>query len=149
MGDDLSPQPDRRRDPAAPTLERRDGLREGPAAGAPREPRSWLSRTTDEVVSWFGDAAAASRRQRDKAVGDHTGQGPNAHIDSDPLIREALNQRLTADPQINASKVEVEVLAGAVTLNGAVTTAAERRRAEDLALKVPGVSQVANRLLVA
>jgi osmotically-inducible protein OsmY len=59
-----------------------------------------------------------------------------------------VNQRLTFDPQINASNVNVEVLAGAVTLDGSVATSLERRRAEDIALAVPGVSQVSNRLAI-
>jgi osmotically-inducible protein OsmY len=145
MRDELPPQPDPRKAPADQALERG----RSPDAGVPTEPRSWLARTGDEVASWFGDAAAASRRQRDKAVGDHSGQGPNAKIDTDARIRDELNQRLTADPQIDASLVEVEVAAGAVVLSGSVSTTAERRRAEDLAMGVTGVSQVNNRLLVA
>jgi osmotically-inducible protein OsmY len=114
----------------------------------PPEPRSWLSRASDEVAAWLGDVDAAGRRQRDKAAGDHTGQGPNTYVDSDAHIRGEVNQRLTFDPQLDASNIKVEVLAGAVTLDGSVATSLERRRAEDIAMAVPGVSQVSNRLTI-
>jgi len=120
-----------------------------PAAGAPAEPRSRLERAADEVASWFGDADAAGRRQRDSAAGDHTGQGPAVKVGTDEQIRDELIHQLTADPRLDASKVKVAVLAGAVTLEGSVTTGAERSRAEDVAVAIPGVSQVNNRLLVA
>jgi len=113
------------------------------------EPRPLVERAKDEVASWFGDPGAASRRQRDEAVGDHTGKGPRGELDQDARIVDEVSQRLRADPDIDASRVEVASHSGAVTLNGQVTTSAHRAHAEDVAHAVAGVSQVENRLLVA
>jgi osmotically-inducible protein OsmY len=131
--------------------ERRFGRRPEGVAGMQRpvEGRSWWNRASDEVSSWFGNPGALSRRQRDQAVGDHRGEGPQSDLDPDARIVDDVSKRLTEDAQINASKVEVVARAGEVTLNGTVTTSAERARAEELAAAVAGVNQVQNKLLVA
>jgi osmotically-inducible protein OsmY len=113
------------------------------------QPRPLVERAKDEVASWFGDASAASRRQRDEAVGDHTGKGPQNDLDPDARIVADINQRLKDDADIDASRVEVASHSGAVTLNGQVTTSAQRAKAEDVAHAVAGVTQVENRLIVA
>jgi osmotically-inducible protein OsmY len=113
------------------------------------ESRPLVERAKDEVASWFGDANAASRRQRDEAVGDHSGKGPQSDLDPDARIVDDISQRLRDDADIDASRVEVASHSGAVTLNGQVTTSAQRAKAEDVAHAVAGVTQVENRLLVA
>lgn len=113
------------------------------------EPRPLVERAKDEVASWFGDANAASRRQRDEAVGDHTGKGPQSDLDPDARIVDDISQRLKDDADIDASRVEVASHSGAVTLNGQVTTSAQRAKAEEVAHAVAGVTQVENRLVVA
>ena len=114
------------------------------------EPRDLLERAKDEVAAWFGDPKAASRRQQDLAVGDHSGEGPaNYHADPDARIVDEINNRLTDHSGIDASRIEVASTSGAVTLNGQVTTSAQRHQAEELAHSVAGVSQVENRLQVA
>jgi len=113
------------------------------------EQRPLGERAKDEVASWFGDASAASRRQRDEAVGDHTGKGPQGDLDPDVRIVDEVSQRLRAEPGIDASRVEVASHSGAVTLNGQVTTSVHRAKAEEVAHAVAGVSQVENRLIVA
>jgi osmotically-inducible protein OsmY len=122
-----------------------------PEEGAPAaESRDLLDRAKDEVAAWFGDPKAASRRQQDLAVGDHSGEGPASyHADPDERIVDEINHRLTDHAGIDASRVEVASSAGAVTLNGQVTTSAQRHEAEELAHSVAGVSQVDNRLQVA
>jgi osmotically-inducible protein OsmY len=117
-------------------------------AGRFLEPRSWLSRTADEVSAWFGDRNAMRRRQWDEAAGDHRGEGPATYVASDASMVDDVSRRLTQDPLLNASKVEVAVLAGAVTLSGSVSTSADKRRAEELAVGAPGVSMVHNKLAV-
>ena len=128
---------------------RQAGSPQGGEVAIPEEPRSWLSRTADEVAAWLGDVDAAGRRQRDKAVGDHTGQAPLSTAATDAWIENELNQRLTYDARLDASRISAQAMAGAVTLVGAVNTNAERNRAEDIATATPGVNQVHNRLMVA
>ena len=112
------------------------------------EPRGFLSRASDEVAAWFGNRDALRRRQWDEAAGDHSGQGPAQALDDDAAILSQINQDLTRDPLLDASRILVDVQAGGVTLSGAVSTSADRRRAEDLANAVRGVSQVRNDLVV-
>jgi osmotically-inducible protein OsmY len=119
-----------------------------PEAGRFPERRSWLTRTTDEVASWFGNTGAMRRRQWDEAAGDHSGEGPTRFVDADTRIVEELNGRLTADRELNASNVKVSSLEGVVTLDGSVATSAGAQRAANLALAVRGVRQVTNNLTV-
>jgi osmotically-inducible protein OsmY len=55
---------------------------------------------------------------------------------------------LTDDWYIDASDVDVKVNTGIVTLSGRVETRAEKRRAEDLANLIAGVTDVNNQLRV-
>jgi osmotically-inducible protein OsmY len=113
------------------------------------EPRSWLTRTRDEIASWFGNTGAMRRRQWDEASGDHTGQGPVSVVDADARIVETLNHGLTVDRELDATNIRVAAEDGVVTLDGTVPTAASAQRAEGLASAVSGVKQVVNNLLVA
>ncbi|MGH7022741.1 MAG: BON domain-containing protein [Caulobacteraceae bacterium] len=113
------------------------------------EERSLLDRAKDEVSSWFGDADAAARRQRDEAVGDHSGKGPENHLEPDARIVDDITRRLTDDASLDASGVNIESHDGVVTLKGQVTTSAQRAHAEEVSAAVAGVQRVDNRLVVA
>lgn len=111
--------------------------------------RSWWDRTTDEVSSWFGDEDAERRRDRDRHIrGQHRGKGPRNYSRSDERIRDDVNDRLSDDPFVDASDIEVSVSNGDVTLTGNVDHRSTKRRAEDLAESVSGVKNVENRLRV-
>ncbi|WP_245986264.1 BON domain-containing protein [Azospirillum thermophilum] len=66
----------------------------------------------------------------------------------DERIREDINDRLTDDPYVDASDIDVTVSNGEVTLSGHVDHRTVRRRAEDLAESVSGVTHVQNNLRV-
>lgn len=109
--------------------------------------RSWWDRTKDEVSSWFGDEDAERRRERDMR-NSHKGRGPKNYTRSDERIKEDINDRLSDDPWVDASEIEVTVSSGEVTLTGTVTDRNDKRRAEDLAEAVSGVKNVENRIRV-
>ncbi|MDB5461280.1 MAG: transport-associated protein [Caulobacteraceae bacterium] len=121
-----------------------------PREGRGQETRSWWDRTQDELSSWFGDDEARRRRQwdenRTEAVGDHRGRGPKGYRRSDERIRDDVSDRLTDDPYLDASGVEVTVKDGEVTLVGVVFRREDKRRAEDVAERASGVSYVQNNL---
>ena len=94
----------------------------------------------------FGNDATASRG--DVRRGEHQGRGPKGYQRSDERIREDINERLTDDARIDASEIEVQVQNREVTLTGTVRDRDEKRRAEDLAESVSGVSHVQNNLRV-
>lgn len=114
-----------------------------------REERNWWDRTTDEVSSWFGDEDAERRRERDKQMqGQYKGKGPKNYSRSDDRIKDDVNDRLSDDPFIDATEIEVTVSNGEVTLTGTVDHRSTKRRAEDLAESVSGVKNVENRIRV-
>jgi osmotically-inducible protein OsmY len=114
--------------------------------GDPNE-RSWWDRTKDEVSSWFGDDEAERRRERDMR-NSHKGRGPKNYTRSDERIKEDINDRLSDDPWVDASEIDVNVSSGEVTLTGTVNDRSDKRRAEDLAEAVSGVKNVENRIRV-
>ncbi|HYG02856.1 MAG TPA: BON domain-containing protein [Chryseosolibacter sp.] len=107
--------------------------------------RSWWNRTKDEVSSWFGDEEAERRRERDMR-NSHRGKGPRNYSRSDDRIKEDVNDRLSDDPWVDASEIDVTVNNGEVTLTGTVNNRSDKRRAEDLAEAVSGVKNVENRI---
>lgn len=76
----------------------------------------------------------------------HRGRGPKGYRRSDERIREDVSDRLTDDSSVDASGIEVSVQDGEVTLSGTVGDRQGRRRAEDIAESVAGVTHVQNNL---
>src|SRR6185369_6143647 len=118
--------------------------REGYGGG---EERGWWDRASDAVASWFGDEEAERRRRQDQQR-EHRGRGPKGYKRSDERIKEDVNDRLSDDYYLDASDVEVTVTNTEVTLTGTVNNRNDKRRAEDLADSVSGVTNVENRLRV-
>jgi osmotically-inducible protein OsmY len=110
--------------------------------------RGWWDRASDEVASWFGDTEAERRRRMDDQREQRRGRGPKGYRRSDERIKEDVNDRLSDDYYLDASDVEVAVQNQEVTLTGTVNNRNDKRRAEDLAESVSGVTNVENRLRV-
>jgi osmotically-inducible protein OsmY len=111
------------------------------------EGRGWWDRASDAVASWFGDEDAERRRRMDQQR-EHRGRGPKGYRRSDERIKEDVNDRLSDDYYIDASDIEVMVSNTEVTLTGTVNSRDDKRRAEDIAESVSGVTNVENRLRV-
>jgi osmotically-inducible protein OsmY len=111
------------------------------------EDRGFWDRASDEVRSWFGDEEADQRRRMDEMhSGSCVGRGPRNYKRSDERIREDVNDRLTDDYYLDASDIEVGVNDSVVTLTGRVDNRSDKRRAEDIAESVSGVTEVTNQL---
>ena len=98
-----------------------------------------------------GLGAFGSRDPNDpelRSDGGHRGRGPKGYRRSDERIHEDVCERLTQDPFIDASNVEVMVKDGEVTLAGTVSSRGLKRRAEDLAELASGITHVQNNLRV-
>lgn len=78
------------------------------------------------------------------AEASYRGKGPAQHTDDQ--IKSAVEDRLTDDPWLDASGVQVSVQQGIVTLEGTVPSRPAKRRAEDLADTIQGVRDVQNTL---
>ncbi len=116
--------------------------------GYGNEDRGWWDRASDAVASWFGDEDAERRRRMDEQRAHHRGRGPKGYRRSDERIKEDVNDRLSDDYYIDASDVEVAVANSEVTLTGTVKSRTDKRRVEDIAESVSGVTNVENRLRV-
>lgn len=79
---------------------------------------------------------------------NHVGRGPKGYRRSDDRIREDVCDRLTDDPQIDASDIEVAVTNAEVTLTGLARERDDKRRAEDIAESISGVREVHNSLRI-
>ena len=111
------------------------------------EDRDWWDKTKDEVSSWFGDEDAERRRNMDE-MRSHRGKGPKNYQRSEERIREDVCDRLSDDYVIDASDIDIKVNGSEVILSGTVDSRNEKRRAEDLAESVSGVTNVQNQLRV-
>ena len=109
--------------------------------------RGFWQRISDEISSWFG-AEGDQRRPSGGSREQYRGRGPKGYRRSDERVKEDVNDRLSDDYYLDASDVEVMVESGEVTLTGTVNSRRDKRRAEDLAESVSGVSNVENRLRV-
>lgn len=111
--------------------------------------RGWWDRTRDEVSSWFGDEDAERRRRMDEMREEnHRGKGPKNYTRSVDRIKEDVNDKLSDNWFLDASWIEVEVKGNEVTLSGTVNSKSDKRRAEDIADNISGVSHVQNNLRV-
>jgi hypothetical protein len=115
--------------------------------GTGGEERGWWDRASDAVASWFGDEEAERRRRMDAQRDQYRGKGPKGYRRSDERIKEDVNDRLS-EGYMDASDIDVSVQNAEVTLTGTVNSRTDKRRAEDIAESVSGVSNVENRLRV-
>jgi osmotically-inducible protein OsmY len=116
--------------------------------------RSW-----DRDRTYTADADRMSRDYGNRGVtdtrgyasgysGPHVGRGPKGYTRGDERILEDVCDRLTDDPRIDASDIEVQVKNGEVSLSGSVRTREEKRFSEDLIERISGVRDVSNHLKV-
>ena len=77
---------------------------------------------------------------------DFRGRGPKGYVRPDDRIRDEVCDRLTDDPELDASDIEVKVDNGEVILSGLVDSRADKIRAEVDADEVSGVKDVQNLL---
>lgn len=85
---------------------------------------------------------------RETERGRYFGRGPKGYRRSDERIREDVADRLTWNPDIDASDIEVRVENGVVTLTGVVEDRAEKRAVEDAIEDVLGIEDIRNELKV-
>jgi len=123
---------------------RGDSGSSGWQGGRGGDDRGMMDRAGDALGSWLGE----DDRDREYGGRHHRGRGPKGYTRSDDRIREDVSDRLSQDPHIDASDIEVSVSGGEVTLSGTVQRRFDKRHAEDLAERVSGVKHVQNNLRV-
>ena len=88
-------------------------------------------------------------RQYEGQRAPFAGRGPKDYKRSDDRVREEICDCMTDDPLLDASEIVVQVSGGEVTLSGSVSSREQKRRAEDVAERVSGVTDVTNQLRIA
>ena len=96
--------------------------------------------------TWGEEQFRTERREEQGRRG--TNSGPRSRRKPDESLRQEIREILTADPELEATDIEVEVEGGAVTLRGAVVDSDARLLAEELVESLAGVREVHNRLRV-
>lgn len=76
----------------------------------------------------------------------YSGRGPRGYKRSDDRLKEDISERLTDDPLIDASDINVEVNNGVVMLSGQVDDRWVKHHVEDLVDRCSGVQEIENRL---
>ena len=96
----------------------------------------------------YGVARGELRRIDTPPESGHRGKGPQNYSRSDERIHELICERLTDDPRIDATEIEVEVRDGLPTLRGSVPERYMKYAAEDLAQECVSANEVRNELRV-
>jgi osmotically-inducible protein OsmY len=102
-----------------------------------------------ETAAWQHGPALSGRsaeRPFSRPEGAYRGRGPRGYVRSPARIYEDLCDRLTDNPFVDASDIEVGIAGTEVTLNGTVNDPIALRQAQAIAEEVAGVTHVHNRL---
>ena len=102
----------------------------------------------ESMPAWMRRERGGYWRQYEANRPHMIGRGPKGYQRSDDRIREDICDRMTEDPILDASEIEIDVRQGEVTLTGSVTSRDQKRRAEDIAERIGGVRDVTNQLRV-
>jgi hypothetical protein len=114
-----------------------------------RERSRWpMSNMGNETYNYDTRSGRYEMNDMNIREGQHKGKGPRGYLRSDERIKEDVNDRLSDNPFIDATEIEVTVSNGEVTLTGSVDDRSDKRMAEDIAEGVSGVKNVENRLRV-
>jgi BON domain len=118
---------------------------------APRQVResSWpidRAPTTVEPVAAPPATSSPATDAAKTAGGSYRGVAPRGYVRSSQRIYEDICDRLTDNPFIDATDIEVAVHGMEVTLSGSVDSTIALRQAQEIAEEVAGVSRVDNRL---
>jgi hypothetical protein len=126
--------------------------------GAPHDRESWNAQDqwgerdrstsgerTPQGPMWQNPRTPGPSEQR---RGKFFGRGPKGYRRSDERIREEISDRLMANPDVDASDIELSVAQGIVTLTGTVEDRHEKRIVDYIAEDAVGVDDVNNQLKV-
>ncbi len=95
------------------------------------------------ISAVIGMAALAGCSSTDPKDGRSAGR-----VKDDKSITETVEKKLKSDTMYKFDSVGVSTFGGVVQLNGFVDNQSQARHAEELARRVPGVTQVVNGMLI-
>jgi osmotically-inducible protein OsmY len=101
-----------------------------------------MPRSQSSILLAFGAATAL-------ALGVATSGCGSSERVSDATISESVSKKLSAEPTLSTSNINVETENGMVTIDGRVAAEEQRAEAERIARSTAGVKSVANLIEVA
>ena len=113
---------------------------------APSEPVQTPVQTSEPTLQPAAPAASPAPGSLSGTERDYRGVGPRGYIRSPARVYEDVCDRLTDNPLVDASDIEVLISGVEVVLAGSVENAIAAARAEATARGVPGVKTVRNTL---
>jgi osmotically-inducible protein OsmY len=90
----------------------------------------------------------SSNQPRGEQYGSYRGRGPKGYKPSDERLQEIICEKLTDDPDIDASDITVTVKEQVVTLDGTVGDRWTKYQVEELVERRGGVNEVRNQLRI-
>lgn len=96
--------------------------------------------------AWSDESDWSPEQESERAEG-YRGRGPKGYTRSDERLRETICERLTDDPRIDASDIEVDVQEQRVTLRGSVSDRRTKYAVEEL-VENAGAREIDNNLRV-
>lgn len=120
------------------------------STAAPMKPVSPEQQREYQRMAWRAEGAQdyPGGDLDEQLAASHRGKGPKGYRPSDERLRERVCERLTDDPFIDATDIEVSVATGEITLSGTVETRRMKYAVEDLVADVAGVSAIHNSIRV-
>lgn len=106
--------------------------------------RSWADLGVSSVRA--GESGVTDARGPSYRGLAYRGLGPKGYRRSDEKLREIVCERLTDDPAIDASDIDVEVKDGEIKLTGAVSDRRAKWYVEDIVEACSGTAEIDNRL---
>ena len=109
--------------------------------------------TSERPVATTGSGPAidtTKARQTGAAIGEKVAESANRaeHALGDGALTAKIKSKMALDDTVKAAGIDVDTVAGAVTLSGTVRSEAERTKAMQLARDTAGVTSVTDRLVV-
>jgi hypothetical protein len=126
------------------------GTRFSPGEAAPTGRHVWGARYGSQYEDGHGYTTDYRHVHPDSrpASPGFAGKGPAGYRRADDRIADDLYCALTDDAGLDASEIEISVTGGEVVLQGTAFNRNQRRRADDIAHMIPGVTHVQNNLRI-
>lgn len=120
------------------------------STAAPMKPNRLDERRQMRRMAWRAEGAQdyPGGDLEEQIAASHRGKGPKGYRPSDERLRERVCERLTDDPFVDATDIEISVANGEITLSGTVETRRMKYAVEDLVAEMAGVSAVHNSIQV-
>jgi hypothetical protein len=116
-------------------------------AGTPGAPGYAAQGVWTDPADWTPEAEDEAARGPWREIVSHRGRGPKGYLRSDERLLETICERLTDDPRIDASDIEVEVRDQVVTLRGSIDQRRTKYAVEELVERC-GAREINNELRV-